>query len=751
MIFTSLLRPLGFLQWLTLAAVATAISTASGAPLAKNLASDYGADPGQGDVTAVLQRAVDELAANPDGGTLTIPASDTAWTVSRPILVGAPNIVIAGQGMGTTVRQQSHCSLFHLGVKAVYPETPLGEGHFPAVAEQTPPVLDASVKQAVGLRTTDGKVRAAGFFPLCPFTLGARHPRFPNNGTHYAEDPVLTLDLCVRNNGTGTMRGVVCGVGEGPRGDISDPVTIWTVESDPQSGKDLAFKFKLVDAQGHEKIYALALSAAPVGQGTVRISVQIDLKAGIGCAWFSASLEKPVPLQLADRVTLPAGCRFKKFEYGALRLGRVVDQPFDGSPAEATDRQSGDWTFCGLYLGDGLRYKSDSTPGTLQARQDGGVLDDAFRYFTRDAGSIAFLPGTPGDPDASRHLVQVTFGQRVGDQFFYGYWLPMRRAAADTLRGTAGVRSMRIELNAPFSGAPIVLGEVGRVSITDVASVVMNGHGVTDWGCHPPNCPVEVSHVAFDALEAMYYGKSQQLDISHFNGRPGWTALRLVGCRGSIRSMLVGDSDNTDRAYFLLHSGPHGGPLRIANIFFDNEGYENPGLGGSLFYAEPSLDPGLEGNSLDISVIYNATMYAKLNQAVIELAGTPGNPQPPPPARLSMRLLGNPNSPQQHPYCLVRCSSSQWHGRVEGFPQNDMLLTYGPIAYTGPEGQCHIQTVQLDATGLPRQGAWLANCHLLRIPDAVTAPGSGTMYRCVRSGDYGTDTPPVWDKVSPQP
>ncbi|MGA2617978.1 MAG: hypothetical protein ABSF26_10235 [Thermoguttaceae bacterium] len=29
-------------------------------------------------MTAVPQRAVDDLAANPDGGTLTIPASDTA-------------------------------------------------------------------------------------------------------------------------------------------------------------------------------------------------------------------------------------------------------------------------------------------------------------------------------------------------------------------------------------------------------------------------------------------------------------------------------------------------------------------------------------------------------------------------------------------------------------------------------------------------------------------------------------------------
>ncbi len=719
---------------------------AGAAPISRNLQADYGADPANGDVTAMLQRALDDVAANPDGGTVVIPAHAQAWQVSRPLFVGSPKVTIAGEGMGTTIRMNGRCSLFLLGIRDAYPEAPISAAHFPSVAGQTPPVLDTSVPRATGLRTNDGHVRAAGFFPLCPFTLGARLARYPNNGTHYSADPVFTVELCVRNNGDGVMKGVICGVGDGPRGDIGDPMTLWTIDSDPTTGAHLAFHARVQDAMGRESLLTLPLATAPVGAGTLRVAVQLDFTAGRACAWSSISTVLPLPLACTAVATLPTGTRFKTFAYGAFRLGRVTDSPFTGSPADPLTRQLGDWTYAGVYLGDALRYAWPTAPGAAQARLDGAAITDASRYFTRDAGSIALSSDRPRDPAASNHLVLMRCGQRTDGEYFYGYWLPMRPLALNAQGGTTIVRNLRLDLCAPFTGAAIVIGEASRVSISEVVSCMMNAHGISDWGCHVPNCPVTVTHVAFDALEAIYYGKSQNLDIRQFNGRPGWTAFRLVGCQGALRGMLLGDSDNTDHAYFMLHAGPYGGPLSIENICFDNEGYENPHLDGALFYAEPSLHPGPGGNALDIKLIYDGTMYTRLNQAVVQLADAPGGAVTPP-GRLTLALLAIPNAPEQHPACLVRCSSTHWEGRIEGYPQHDMRLTIGPIDYSGPPGGCRLHTYQYDAIGLPTEGAWLAGCHELTIPAALPAPGSGTVYRCTKSGVYGTPTPPVWTPV----
>jgi len=721
------------------------------APITKNLVTDYGADPSVGDMSSVMQQAVNDVAANSDGGTVVIPSSTSTWNLSRPIFVGSSKVTVTGQGMGTVINQQAKSSVFLLGVKDAYPEAPLSDTHFPAVGSQTPTILDNSCPTAYGLRTTDGTVRTAGYFPLCPLSLGARKSNATTLCSHYRDDPnnSLTFDLIMKNNGTGVIKGTVAGDGDGPNGNITDPVTIWTIESDPTTGNNLSFKFKVLDANGVESTQSLLLSASPVGQGVLRISVQIDLNAGYGRAWFSLSTNTPVTPVLTACLNLGTGYHFKAFQYGAFRLGAVTDQPFTGTPNDGTS-VNGDWTYAGFQLGDGVRYSLDATLGTTQTRADAGTLNDAYRVYNsnNDANCIAYWSGAAPVAGISKHLAMVRCGQRSDGASFYGYWLPARALSLNTTGGTVAVRDMRISTGAFATGAPIVIGEASHVSISGVRACDMNAHGVSDWGCHIPNCPVDLNDVAFDAIEAQYYGKSQDLNIRFFIGRPGYAGFRLVGCRGDIRYLLLGDTDSTDKAYFVLHSGPYGGPLSITNVCFDNEGYNNPQLNGALFYAEPSLNPGPEGNVLTVAEIYDGCMYTSLNHSVVTLADAPGNPTPAPSGTLILQQLSIPNSTDQHPYCLVRCSSSNWYGSVFALPMKDSLLSYGPIAYSGT-GQCHIITYQTDLDGLPTSGTWLAGCHIIQMPNATlgTTP-KYTTYTCTQTGTYGA-TPPVWTGSNP--
>jgi hypothetical protein len=722
------------------------------APVTIDLATWTAPEGVRSDAASQLQAAIDSIGNNSEGGTLIL--KNNLVSVDRPIFVGAPRITIIGRGMNTSIlRQDVHSSLLLLGIRESYPDTPIGDDHFPPVGSQEPPVLDRSVPTSFGLRTLAKGVRAAGWFPTCPFTLGAPLPKHGIIGTHYKYESTLVFDLCLANNGGGIIRGVVCGVGDKAGGLAADPVGVWTIESDADSGRNLSFRFRTVDATGREKIQHLRFSAAPVGPGVHRFSVQVDLASGTGRAWFGTSRETVVTPVLTDAQEFGTGLRFRAFDFGAFRLGRVTDQPFSGSPADPRDAASGDWTYAGVCLGVGQKYATEGGPGSEQKLAAGGTLDDHARYFTADKNTLAFLRGTRPEAAASRHLVPMKFGGEIGRDQFHGFWLPARPASTFRPGDGVTVESLGLQCSATWGGAGIVIGEVARVTLRDLAAVTSAAYGLDDWGCHAPNLPVEINHVAIEGYDTMYYGKSQDIDLRFWNGRPSWTGFRFVGCRGSVRYALFGDSDRTETAYIMLHAGPFGGPLTISNICFDNEGYENPWKNGALFYAEPSWNPGPEGNLLTISAIYNGTMYAKLDQSLIILADAPGEGGPKPVGRLSMRLVISPAHDNQYPHSLIRCATPNWYGRLEGVQSKGMPLTYGPIFYTGPEGTCNVQTVQQDSNwltseDLPTKGTWLAGRHLIRVADPRLDPARTATWSCTRTGTYGTETPPEWKLVT---
>ena len=162
-----------------------------------------------------------------------------------------------------------------------------------------------------------------------------------NKPVYWQNDSRYTLNLAVKNNGAGVMKGTICGVGAGgltpnaQQGNINDPLTVWTIESDPRTGSNLAFKFKVLDAEGNESTRSLLLSAAPVGNGVLRVSVQLDFLTGSCRAWCSLSTAQVLPPVMTGKLELGTGSKFKAFEYGAFRLGAVTDCPFSGTPATA--------------------------------------------------------------------------------------------------------------------------------------------------------------------------------------------------------------------------------------------------------------------------------------------------------------------------------------------------------------------------------------------------------------------------------
>ena len=72
--------------------------------------------------------------------------------------------------------------------------------------------------------------------------------------------------------------------------------------------------------------------------------------------------------------------------------------------------------------------------------------------------------------------------------------------------------------------------------------------------------------------------------------------FRLVGCRGEITDVLITAFLAADY-YVKLHAGPYGGPLTFNYFCVDNEGMSYvPKKAG--IYAEPSFNPGPEGNRI---------------------------------------------------------------------------------------------------------------------------------------------------------
>ncbi len=500
--------------------------------------------------------------------------------------------------------------------------------HFPLISKDAG-ILDKSVKDArYGLRTFDGQTRASGYFPACPLAFGSKVPRDPSGNywkdyeagtgkpTYWKNWPQYTINFAVHNNGDAPIKGTLCGVGAGglspelTKGGIDDPLTVWSVASDPATGENLSFHFKTVDANGAEMRRSLLLSKSAAGQGTHRISVQLDFTTGQCRAWYSASTKELVNPILSAKLDLGEGHRLKAFEYGAFQLGRVTGAACSGSPADA------DLTWCGLALFDAPQYVVTAQSDELAAPQlriaDTKPPDDLSRYFpTANPALITHLPLSARPADL---LVQYQNGSKYDGAKGFGFWMPERKP--ELMNGTITLRDMHLFIGSNC-GADIVVAEAAHVVLENISEGGGGYHGVSSLPFPNLNRRLDVRNCRFVGQDSSLYANDQELHIENLSGGGGETFLRLVGCHGNLDNTLITGFVAADY-YIKLHAGPRGGPLRISEFCVDNEGMSWVPKKACI-YAEPSLNPGPGGNKLSFpGTIYTGSMSN--GRAVFELA-----------------------------------------------------------------------------------------------------------------------------------
>jgi len=736
-------------------------------PVVKNIFLDYGAAPSlpAQQQAELLQKAVDDV-GKAGGGTVVIPGDQRGWTIDRPIFVGYPDVTITGEGMGTYL--SGAATAFILGIKTQYPQA-ITIGHYPKISQDAG-ILDDSVRGSkFGLRTFDGKTKASGYFPACPLAFGGcithhegdiywiDYERGVGKPVFWKNEPQYTINLSVKNNGVGVMKGVLCGVGPGglttqtTTGGITDPLNIWTIESDAKNGANLAFKFKTLDGQGKETTRILPLSPEPVGPGVLRISIQLDFTSGACRAWYSRSTHHALPPVLVSKVELGGGTTMKAFQYGAFRLGAVSDNPFSGSPSDGT-ANNGDWTYCGFSLFRSARYSlkgQNDILGAVQKRidDDTTVPTDLERYFP-DRYTPTLVSWLPLDEQLPQILARYADGRGSDERTGYGYWLPGR--PLQPIAGTFTVKNMTLAGFWSSIGEGVSVGEASHVVVQDVRMPGGYYNGIGSWDCNPPNALVEVQDCQLAANGALFYGKSEDLRINDVDGGSPETDFRLVGCRGEITHVLITGFLAADY-YMKIHAGPYGGPLTINYFCIDNEGLAYVPKKAD-FYAEPSLNPGSAGNVLTFrGGIYSGT--APAGSAVLELADPPGSVDARVTGKFSIDYLDLGSDARSPCECVIRCKSARWSGvlmNTDSVWTERPTLAYGLLKYEGVPNMGKIQTITSDSSTLPTKGAWLVGSHVLRLPnlfDPKIGQTNYTEYRCVQSGTYGTAQEPKWQAV----
>lgn len=181
--------------------------------------------------------------------------------------------------------------------------------------------------------------------------------------------------------------------------------------------RDGRLEFSITMASGNAKSWVVADCKQ---SGVYRLSAQLDFAASSMQAWAQIPNATSFTRTVYD-TTLLANSTFLALEYGfgGICMGESGNPPCDNGNQEPPT----DITVIGYHLSATPRYADNAellTPA-------GEKLTDNQRYFTNDAGTMAFLPLTDNwdtaDIDKYGALVTVQHGDASGDaqQQGYGY------------------------------------------------------------------------------------------------------------------------------------------------------------------------------------------------------------------------------------------------------------------------------------------------------------------------------------------
>ena len=423
------------------------------------------------------------------------------------------------------------------------------------------------------------KVPAHVQFFADPLAAGAFDPA-AKRACNWAGMDRFTLDIAYTQNvepkvyGNGRM---ICGVFGG---DPSRPERrAWVLTHQPNG--DVTFNLSLADdaraneADGVHGANGAANGAAnAVGvsvrvargcttAGTYRLAVQADLASGSVRAWLRKPGEAEFAATCDDRKAVPAGSHFRELEFGYFLVAGG-----DGSPSASNGRQTPptDITLCGLHTSAALRY---ADADALHRRESDGPVDDQFRCFTNDAGTLAFLPleDHPAESEMKTAglLVTVQHGPTAGDagQKGYGYL-----KAPMGIYGIGGPRVSDLTLRpGPVWGAGIVNWHTLNAQYSNLN--VRGGYWAIGDLFYGAQYPFYVRDCVLSGSDAAFAGSSNIIYLNGVTIDPvGRCGVLLAGSNAQLDGVTFRDPVSHQSEYYFRHvaSVDYGGMNLLTNV-----------------------------------------------------------------------------------------------------------------------------------------------------------------------------------------
>ncbi len=328
-----------------------------------------------------------------------------------------------------------------------------------------------------------------------------------------------------------------------------------------------------------------------------------------------------------------------------------------------------DITLCGLHTSAGLRY---ADADDLLGRDGKQPIDDALRYFTNDAQTMAFLPLEDDPPVEGSHtqamLVTVQHGAAAGDakQKGYGYF---RSPAAICGVGHPRVSDMTIRPG-PTWGVGIV--NWNTLSATYRNLDLRGGYWAIGDLYLGAQYPFDVRDCLLSGSDAAWCGMSNILYFQNVTIRPvGRCGILLSGSNCMLEGMTFADPQTFRSEYYFRHMGTvqYGG----MNLLVDITAEAPPGSRCQYPSIAAFSQESIAGTRTSFTLRRCHVSNLSRDAVLLDLPAYPRNA----PMILLVEDVVCRGGPAA---AMVRTASPWWNGEVRGYDARAFakLLDYRP-------------------------------------------------------------------------
>ena len=383
----------------------------------------------------------------------------------------------------------------------------------------------------------------------------------------------------------------------------------------------------------------------------------------------------------------------------------------------------------GLRLSNTIRYQNNGA-GQKQVRTDSPAspINDAYAYFGIDANTICFLKGQD-NPATSGRVVSVQHGNvAVTDGISVG--LILHTLENPINYDANAIRNIQLE-GASGYGQVISIGAVYSMTIENVRAV--NGfHGIGSF-IIAASYYIYLRSCWLSGYDAGYFGAMQLLDAREvYFATSGRVTMRHLGCNARWDDGVWSPGwSPTSECIFKARSFPYGGSFRITNLMVDFLRADLPTCRVSVIYCEAM--PQVPATSLLMSDIFVGTVGASTSLVMLKDLGPETSA-----THKCWFSLENMQAFTNTYAAVVDVDGPLWHGEVKGVglvgPQFNHRQKWG--------SNTNVVIRDTKYVGSPRTFLWYNGAHSLDVRSP--ADGQYGNWRCVRTGTYGTPTPPLW-------